>query len=491
MKKRTQTTWTLIGLTLAIPACFQDSPQGAFTINSAEASNPKGYRAALISGIPHVRQKPDFCGEACAEMALRKLGHAVTQDQVFAATRVDPAAGRGAYAKGLVRGLKSLGFDVGVVWYHVKPKLAKKQLEAQFKKVHRDLLAGTPTIVCTHYNERPNTTEHFRLIVGYDPKRDEVLYHEPAVDKGAYKRMTRKRLLSLWPLKYRRDRWTVIRIPLGVKKINPRAGANKTGTRYSRADLAQHVMKLKKRVPRGFHVVVQPPFVVIGDEAPNKVMSRAVGTVNWATNSLKRAYFKKDPDQILDVWLFKDKTSYYKHCNKFFGGRPGTPFGFYSDKYKALVMNISTGGGTLVHEIVHPFVAANFPAAPPWFNEGLGSLYEQSGSCDGEICGYTNWRLAGLQKAIRAGRVPSFKWLTSRNSHQFYELDPGTNYSQSRYLMYYLQQRKVLRTFYKEFTKNQRRDPTGFNTLTRLLGEHDMKAFKRRWEAWILKLRFP
>ena len=24
-------------------------------------------------------------------------------------------------------------------------------------------------------------------------------------------------------------------------------------------------------------------------------------------------------------------------------------------------MNISTGGGTLVHEIVHPFIEANFP----------------------------------------------------------------------------------------------------------------------------------
>ena len=51
----------------------------------------------------------------------------------------------------------------------------------------------------------------------------------------------------------------------------------------------------------------------------------------------------------------------------------------------ALVMNIATGGGTLVHEIVHPFMEANFPACPSWFNEGLGSLYEQSGARDGRI----------------------------------------------------------------------------------------------------------
>jgi len=47
-----------------------------------------------------------------------------------------------------------------------------------------------------------------------------------------------------------------------------------------------------------------------------------------------------------------------------------------------------------VHEIVHPFMAANFPDCPAWFNEGLASLYEQSSERDGKIIGLTNWRLA-------------------------------------------------------------------------------------------------
>ncbi len=65
-------------------------------------------------------------------------------------------------------------------------------------------------------------------------------------------------------------------------------------------------------------------------------------------------------------------------------------------------MDISTGGGTLVHEIVHPFIEANFPNCPPWLNEGLGSLYEQSGEVQGRIHGFTNWRLHGLQADIKA-----------------------------------------------------------------------------------------
>jgi len=86
---------------------------------------------------------------------------------------------------------------------------------------------------------------------------------------------------------------------------------------------------------------------------------------------LKKAYFTADPQEILDIWLFKDKTSYETHCKGLFGKTPDTPYGYFSAADKALVMNISTGGGTLVHEIVHPFVAANFPDCPAWFNEGL------------------------------------------------------------------------------------------------------------------------
>ena len=107
-------------------------------------------------------------------------------------------------------------------------------------------------------------------------------------------------------------------------------------------------------------------------------------------------------------------------------------------------MNISTGGGTLVHEIVHPFVAANFPNCPAWFNEGLGSLYEQSGEVEGEIHGFTNWRLPRLQEAIRKGKLASFKTLCHTTDTEFYEKDRGTNYAQARYLCYYLQQKDLL-----------------------------------------------
>ncbi len=258
---------------------------------------------------------------------------------------------------------------------------------------------------------------------------------------------------------------------------------------FTDAEYATHIADLKPKLPTGFTYVIQRPFVVIGDGGRDQVQQAAENIVKWTVVRLKQDYFKKDPADILNVWLFKDKASYDKYTKEVFGDTPTTPFGYYSPAHKALIMNISTGGGTLVHEIVHPFMAANFPNCPPWFNEGMGSLYEQSGEKDGHIVGYTNWRLPGLQAAIKAEKVSSFEKLCGLNNVKFYNQDRGTNYGQARYLCYYLQEKGLLHKFYKDFTANQQDDPTGYKTLKNILGVEDMDAFKKQWEAYVMALK--
>jgi len=274
-----------------------------------------------------------------------------------------------------------------------------------------------------------------------------------------------------------------------------------SAVRFTEADFTRHVNGLKVRIKKKlssdessdqssdqFSIVVQKPFVVIGDEPESVVQQRAEDTVKWAVSKLKQDFFTKDPEEILDIWLFKDEASYEKHTLLLFNEKPTTPYGYYSSAHKALIMNIATGGGTLVHEIVHPFMEANFPACPPWLNEGLGSLYEQCGEEGGHIHGFTNWRLPGLQRAIREKRVPPFKTLTSMNRSAFYNDDRGTNYAQSRYLCYYLQEKGVLVKFYQDFVARQKEDPSGFESLKRVLGERDMDAFKSEWEKYVMAL---
>jgi hypothetical protein len=270
-----------------------------------------------------------------------------------------------------------------------------------------------------------------------------------------------------------------------------RAARKPPSAKLTAADFDRHVAALKERVPAGFTILVQSPFVVIGDSSPEAVQQSAEHTVKWAVDKLKAAYFDRDPAEILDIWLFKDKASYEKYTQQLFHTQPDTPFGFFSHADRALVMNIATGGGTLVHEIVHAFMAANFPDAPAWFNEGLASLYEQCGDEDGKIHGYTNWRLAGLQEAIRKRRLPSFQSLCTSTDKDFYEADKGANYAQARYLCYYLQEHGLLGKFYRRFRVAQPGDRGGYRTLQEVLGRTDMATFQRQWEAWVLKLTFP
>jgi hypothetical protein len=468
-------------------------PRPSIAQTARPASPSPALSSVLIEGVPHVRQRPDFCGEACISMALAKLGRPLDQDEVFARSGVDPALGRGAFTKEMQAALTGVGFDPGPVWRQVEAARADAGLEAEWKALHDDLRAGIPSIVCMHYSDKPETTEHFRLVLGYDAARDEVVYHEPAEDDGAYRRMPRTLFLKLWPLKYNAETWTVIRMRMAPRDLSlaapapPRPG-------FSPAAFAQHVMALKSKIDRldgRFTVIVEPPFVVIGDGEPSAVRASSERTVRWATAKLKQDFFTKDPERILDVWLFKDAASYNKNARALFGETPSTPYGWYSSRHGALVMNISTGGGTLVHEIVHPFVEANVPNCPPWLNEGLGSLYEQSGDEQGHIHGYTNWRLRGLKEAVREGSVPPFAELLAMDENAFYDRDRGTNYAQSRYLLYYLQEKGLLLRFYREFMGNRAADPTGYGALRRVLGEDDMEGFKRRWEKFVLGLSFP
>src|SRR5690349_389518 len=78
--------------------------------------------------------------------------------------------------------------------------------------------------------------------------------------------------------------------------------------RLTNRDFEKHITALKRRLPPGdFTILVQSPFVVIGDEAEAIVRRRATDTVKWAVDRLKKEYFNRDPQEVLDIWLFKDE----------------------------------------------------------------------------------------------------------------------------------------------------------------------------------------
>ena len=255
-----------------------------------------------------------------------------------------------------------------------------------------------------------------------------------------------------------------------------------THVKALRADLA------KKGIGKAW-ITVEEPFVVVGDGSAED-FERGLATVRWARDHLERDFFDHRPEKILDVFLFHDAASYEHGVRALTGESPTTPYGFYSSEHAGLFMNIATGGGTLVHEIVHPYVEADFPGAPPWLNEGLGSLFEQSDDRDGHIVGLPNWRLPALQRAVAHGQAPSFKSLIHLGTNEFYGDDSGMNYAEARYLLYYVQDKGLVRDFYRAFRAARKKDPSGYATLFATLGERDDAEFRARWERFVTALRF-
>jgi hypothetical protein len=246
---------------------------------------------------------------------------------------------------------------------------------------------------------------------------------------------------------------------------------------------------MQARLPAGFTALAEPPFVVACEGDEKNARRHCEQTVRWAVRLLQQDFFDKPPERVLEIWLFQGDRSYRKYAKELFGDEPSTPFGYYSSAHGALIMNIATGGGTLVHEIVHPFVEANAPGCPAWLNEGLGSLFEQSRERNGHIEGAVNWRLDGLQQAIRDKRTIPIDKLVATTSAQFYGDESGVHYAMARYLMLWLQEHGALRAFWRDWLATRKDDASGLRALQKALGAADVAAFQKDWERWALALK--
>jgi hypothetical protein len=256
----------------------------------------------------------------------------------------------------------------------------------------------------------------------------------------------------------------------------------------AQADLEREAAALRTELGAGFTVLVEKPFVVAGDEEPAMVGRRAEHLVRWATTLLRHDYFAADPDAIYRIYLFKDKDSYQANAKRLFHEAPDTPYGYCSPSNRALVMNIATGGGTLVHEMVHAFMHGNVSDCPDWLNEGLASLYEAAGERDGHIVGAVNWRLAGLKDGLADGTAPTWEKLAALDRDGFYGEQKGLNYAVARYLLLWLQERGLLHRFWSDWTAHRAADPSGIKTLAALFPHQELPAVQEQWKRWVATL---
>ena len=247
----------------------------------------------------------------------------------------------------------------------------------------------------------------------------------------------------------------------------------------------------RERVPRGFPLIRAEPFLVTGDIGEAKVRRLVERTIGPCSRALYHDFFEKRPDFVITIFLFGDDTSYRTWSKKLFGREPTTKFGYYLQGEQALVMNIATGSGTLVHEMVHPLMAVDFPRSPAWFNEGMGSLFEQCHVKEGlSLRGLVNWRLPILQRAIGTERYVPLERLVATSTSEFYGPNQGVHYAEARYLLLYAQEKGLLRGLYRHFRAHVEQDPTGRLSLEKTFGK-PLSEVESDWLTWTETLRWP
>ena len=240
-----------------------------------------------------------------------------------------------------------------------------------------------------------------------------------------------------------------------------------------------------------FHYVVAGPFVIAGNGSAQRIARYRDQTIMAAAQALHAMYFDKDPDEPILILLFESAEPYQRLAKQWFGDADIPHFGFYRRRENVMLMNVGTGTGTLVHELVHALIAPDFPTVPSWFNEGLASLYEQCaiGRDLRSITGLANWRLPALKQAIRKDELRPLKVLIEDDN--FYDSgNVGINYAQARYLLMYLQEKKLLQAYYKRFRADAKEDPTGLKSLAAVAAPRGLDVFEKEWRKWVLTVQF-
>jgi hypothetical protein len=230
-------------------------------------------------------------------------------------------------------------------------------------------------------------------------------------------------------------------------------------------------------------------YFVIASNLSRKETNRIISDIiEPAVVCFYNDFFSHKPDDITSILLFKNDNTYRYWAEKLYGDNDLSRFGYYKPDKKVMLMNISTGTGTLVHELTHALVRYDFPDIPAWFNEGLGSLYERCSLSNGIILGYVNWRLPELQDAIRDKSYTSLDKLVKLTDDEFYGERSSFNYAQARYFCMFLQEKNLLKTFYKTYRDNFKEDNTGKKFIISVLGQ-DINKTEAEYVKWVNSLR--
>lgn len=223
---------------------------------------------------------------------------------------------------------------------------------------------------------------------------------------------------------------------------------------------AEAIAKIQSVMGNEYQVKSNGRFIVVtnGAEELNNEDLKFVGeSLENTFDFFLRKYKMRPPDKLLTVFLLPNTDELRFAAEKFHGiSIPYTNLG-YSNIGDLSLLGVADKEfmGTLMHELFHLMVRTDIGDAPPWLDEGIASIYEQSTWRGNELLGdVKNWRTNQLKVIFNdrelKEKVPSLSTFLESSWDEFDGLKQGDqcigaiNHAYARALMIFLQEKEKL-----------------------------------------------
>jgi hypothetical protein len=188
---------------------------------------------------------------------------------------------------------------------------------------------------------------------------------------------------------------------------------------------------------------------VTGNVEP-RVTNDALDAVRKLREPLIRMLGLKPSGLPVLARLFKDQASFQEYA------RVDAPHqqwlgGYFSYESRWLVLHLEPDSGSLSHEYCHSLIEDDVGILPPWFSEGLASLFERYKLEGGVPVGERGSTLRDVRVGLLQNRVPTLDVFVGYRGRDFYDPERvRLNYDIARALLLFLQEKNALVGVYKE-----------------------------------------
>ncbi|QDU09274.1 hypothetical protein [Gimesia aquarii] len=255
------------------------------------------------------------------------------------------------------------------------------------------------------------------------------------------------------------------------------------------AECETRAKQVQEKISIPINTLVRAPYILMGDYDTQTLDALYRKTILPTQYALNVWYFDRKPDRPITIIALSSQDRYQQVAFDLDRRKVGSYYGYFHSEEMRIILNLTTGSGTLAHELTHALAEIDFPNMPEWFDEGLASLHEQCefSESENQLLGSSNWRVQILLSALDRGQLPTLKSLVQQI--RIGKEREALTYAHARYFSLYLQEKRLLSPFYRKLRTNAELDQSGLQTLQQVLNVSDLSEMDPDFQKWLIGFR--